>query len=44
MWYWYELFFIWIFTDLILDIFFKKQTEKIGLVVQEYVMKKLGFK
>ena len=44
MWYWYEGLFIWILTDLILEVFFKKQMDKAGLIVQEYVMKKLGFK
>lgn len=44
MWYWYELLFVWILTDQMLDVFFKKQVDKIGLIVKEYVMEKLGFK
>ena len=44
MWYWYELLFIGIITDLILEIFFKKYLDKTRCVITEYISGKFGGK
>jgi len=43
MWYWYELLFLMILTDIFLKVFFKKYTNTFGMKMQKYICKKMGF-
>jgi len=43
MWYWYELLFIGITSDLILNIFFKKYIDRISYKLKKYLNQKIGY-